>query len=126
MDANIPENFVAQLSGHKNFKSLDSYKSASTAHQSLVLSSSATSSSTTGSIDLAPTPTTECFQNNIKQQNLSYSNRSAVEAMFSGATIHKIEGCHFNFFLNSGKSRISEATFLKRRRVILSDDSKSE
>ena len=40
IDADIPENFVAQLSGHKNLKSLDSYKSASTAHQrkmSLVL-----------------------------------------------------------------------------------------
>ncbi|CAB3979080.1 zinc finger MYM-type 2-like [Paramuricea clavata] len=33
MDADIPENYVAQLSGHKNLKSLDSYKSASTAHQ---------------------------------------------------------------------------------------------
>ena len=31
MDANISANFVAQLSGHKNLKSLDSYKSASTA-----------------------------------------------------------------------------------------------
>ena len=43
MDADIPENFVAQLSGHKNLKSLESYKSASTAHQrkmSLVLSPS--------------------------------------------------------------------------------------
>ena len=42
MDAEVPVNYVAQLSGHKNLKSLDSYKTASDEHQlkmSLVLSS---------------------------------------------------------------------------------------
>ena len=42
MDAEIPVNYVAQLSGHKNLKSLDSYKTASDDHQrkmSLLLSS---------------------------------------------------------------------------------------
>ena len=41
LDADVPSNYVAQLSGHKNLKSLDSYKSASLNHQrkmSLVLS----------------------------------------------------------------------------------------
>ena len=33
MDADIPTNYVAQLSGHKNLKSLDSYKTASRVHQ---------------------------------------------------------------------------------------------
>ena len=33
MDAKFPENYVAQLSGHKNLKSLDAYKSASNTHQ---------------------------------------------------------------------------------------------
>ena len=33
LDANTPENFVAQLSGHKNTQSLQSYKSASEKHQ---------------------------------------------------------------------------------------------
>lgn len=43
LDADVPFNYVAQLSGHKNLKSLDSYKSASLLHQrkmSLVLSRS--------------------------------------------------------------------------------------
>ncbi|KAL9953741.1 hypothetical protein ACROYT_G041203 [Oculina patagonica] len=43
LDADVPPNYVAQLSGHKNLKSLDSYKSASLTHQrkmSLVLSRS--------------------------------------------------------------------------------------
>ena len=42
MDAEVPVNYVAQLSGHKNLKSLDSYKTASDDHQrktSLLLSS---------------------------------------------------------------------------------------
>ena len=33
MDAEVPVNYVAQLSGHRNLKSLDSYKSASVDHQ---------------------------------------------------------------------------------------------
>lgn len=43
LDADVPANYVAQLSGQKNLKSLDSYKSASLLHQrkmSLVLSRS--------------------------------------------------------------------------------------
>ena len=40
MDAEVPVNYVAQLSGHKNLKSLETYKTASDEHQrkmSLVL-----------------------------------------------------------------------------------------
>ena len=33
LDADVPENFVAQLSGHKSTESLQSYKSASAKHQ---------------------------------------------------------------------------------------------
>lgn len=33
LDADVPENFVAQLSGHKSTESLQSYKSASSKHQ---------------------------------------------------------------------------------------------
>lgn len=33
MDAEVPVNYVVQLSGHKNLKSLDSYKAASIEHQ---------------------------------------------------------------------------------------------
>ena len=43
MDAEVLVNYVAQLSGHRNLKSLDSYKAASADHQrkmSLILSPS--------------------------------------------------------------------------------------
>ena len=46
MDTDVPENYVAQLSGHKNLKSLDSYKTATDDHQrkmSLTLSRTNTS-----------------------------------------------------------------------------------
>ena len=33
LDADVPENFVAQLNGHKSMESLQSYKSASATHQ---------------------------------------------------------------------------------------------
>ena len=33
LDADVPGNYVTQLSGHKNLKSLDSSKSASLLHQ---------------------------------------------------------------------------------------------
>ena len=33
LDANFPENYVMQLSGHKNIQSLSAYKSASLSHQ---------------------------------------------------------------------------------------------
>ena len=33
LDADIPENFIAQLSGHKNIQTLQSYKSGSEQHQ---------------------------------------------------------------------------------------------
>ena len=47
LDADIPENFVAQLSGHKSTESLKSYKSGSSNHQrrmSLTLSRAHSSS----------------------------------------------------------------------------------
>ena len=37
MAAEVPAKYVAQLSGHKNLKSLDSYKTASDDHQQDVL-----------------------------------------------------------------------------------------
>jgi hypothetical protein len=120
MDADIPGNYVAQLSGHKNLKSLDSCKSASTAHQrkmSFVLSRSGGSYSATNQAPIQPNES----QYSLQQQNLSYSNQSVVEGMFSGATIQNIEGCRFNFFLNASKSpiRAAEASFAKKNACYL-------
>ena len=56
MDADLPENYVAQLSGHKNLRSLDAYKLASQSHQrrmSMVLSRSTAINSGNSEIEAA-------------------------------------------------------------------------
>ena len=55
MDAEVSLNYVAQLSGHKNLKSLDSYKAASADHQrkmSLILSRSGQESIQTSTVSV--------------------------------------------------------------------------
>ena len=55
MDAEVSLNYVAQLSGHKNLKSLDSYKAASADHQrkmSLILSRSGQESTQTSTVSV--------------------------------------------------------------------------
>jgi hypothetical protein len=65
MNADIPTNYVAQLSGHKNLKSLDSYKTASRDHQrkmSNVLSRSSTSHRPNNSDSVQKTtPNSQCI-----------------------------------------------------------------
>ena len=56
----------------------------------------------------------------------TYPTPAALQGMFSGATIQKIEGCNFNFYFNASKSPIRGASRVKKRRVILSDDSESD
>ena len=95
---------------------------------SLVLSRSTPPFCATGSKRLQTfetNQTNEAFNNNV-QQNLPYSSSSAVEGMFSGATIQKIEGCNFNFYFKVSKSPIRGANRAKKRRVILSDDSEAD
>ena len=95
---------------------------------SLVLSRFSPPSCATGSKRLQPletNQTNEGFNNNV-QQNLSYSSSSAVEGMFLGLTVRKIEGCNFNFDFNPSKSPIRGANRAKKGRIILSDDSESD
>ena len=113
MDAGIPENLVAQLSGRKNLKSLDSYKSASTAHQrkmSLVLSRSTVTASPFVS---ETNQANKVFKNSLKQ-NLPYSNSSVVEGILSGARIQRIEGCNVNFYFNATKTPIRGSNIAKK------------
>ena len=49
-----------------------------------------------------------------RQQACRESCSSAVEGMFLGATIQKIEGCNFNFFFNASKSTIRGANRTKK------------
>ena len=102
MDAEVSLNYVAQLSGHRNLKSLDSYKAASADHQrkmSLILSRSGQESIQTSTVSV-------------------YENTT-----FSGACIGKIEGYSFTFNIAREKGESPKSTKPKKRRIIISDDS---
>ena len=114
LDANIHENFVAQLSGHKTTESLKSYKTAGEAHQremSLTLSRA-------NNMQIVPLQSTR--ENNTDQispsvqrmipyastttQLASYTSTSStanaeVSALFSD--VHEVSGCTFQIFNGS-------------------------
>ena len=128
MDADVPTNFVAQLSGHKNLKSLDAYKTASVTHQrqmSRILSCSA--SDRPASSASSPLQTLEVRSVSHSQtRNSPWLNStetvSKTTGLFSGA---KIDGCTFNF--NFGSDDCSNASKqTKKRRLAFLDDSDSD
>ena len=88
MHAEVPVNYVAQLSAHRNLKSLDSFQAASADHQrkmSFSLSRSGQESTQTSTVSV--------HENTTLPANLpKYVSKSGV---FSGACIGKIEGCTF-------------------------------
>ena len=124
LDANIPENFVAQLSGHKSTESLQSYKTAGEQHQkamSLTLSRSVSNKlmpvSAHSSTNIQPTTTPNTAQQ-INQQFESQTDMtrsSDVSAFFSG--VHSISGCSFKIF--NGPVTIQQG---KRHRIIIESD----
>ena len=103
LNADVPDNFVAQLSGHRSLKSLDAYKSASREHlqrMSLVLSRSRSNqlSSICTRTEMTTRPTTsvtsvESATINPVQMGLGF---------FSGAMIGSFNNCTFNIQLTSG------------------------
>ena len=129
MDAEVPVNYVAQLSGHKNLKSLDSYKVASFDHQrhmSLVLSLSTNEASHGPSSTL---PTSSMIRtthvNKISGSMVTKSATDLTSGLFSGASIQRIEGCSFTFNI-SNKHCDAPDHKVKKRMMIVSDDSDSE
>ena len=111
MDAEVPVNYVAHPNGHKNLKSLDSYKAASIEHQrkmSYMLSrcgEQSMQSSTTSSL---------VQESNSHPLNLSQAavNPNDPFAVSSGACIGKIEGCSFTFNIHheaKKKPKVHEA-----------------
>ena len=105
LDAGVPENFVMQLSGHKNLQSLSSYKSASITHQrhmSDTLSRGSMSNNGTTSIR------EQIFHTSLfsaESQARSTSNPSSEfcqgQSFFAGATISTMNNCVFNIIPSS-------------------------
>ena len=135
LDANTPETFVAQLSGHKNLQSLPSYKSANEHHQrqaSYVLSGSNKSQNAqqiTAPLASNSGQLMSSSQQSHSQLNLQHTTNSlavnnasvpaASNGVFPGANISSISGCQFQIF-NSPVKLIQQGK--KRRYVIESDD----
>ena len=93
LEAGVQPNFVAQLSGYKNLKSLDSYHSASLKRQremSTVLNRGRGTSAQFEENQVSASTTT--------QQNVFTVQQFQPQAIFAGAHIDKFEGCTFNTF----------------------------
>lgn len=117
MDAEVPVNYEAQISGHK---------AVSIEHQremSLILSRSgeqSMQSSTTSSL----VQESSCHPVNLSQAAV---NPNEPFAVFLGACIGKIEGCSFTFNIHHEvKKESPKSVKPQKRRIIISDDSDSD
>ena len=133
LDADVSANYVSQLSGHKNLKSLDSCKSASLRHQrkmSFMLSrsehvKSTTSTATTNELAISTASASKANSNAlVSDPPNTQGAASATLDLFSGVTIGKIEGCSFTF--NLVADDLNKDRKPRKRHVIVSDDSDSE
>ena len=147
LDANVPENFVAQLSGHKNLESLQSYKIPSMQHQrrmsetlSRAPSSHLPESESSHSLDLQPsrstmpavsttdntTVTAAPSSTNPLNNLVGVASGSSIHSegpthLFAGAHIGHISNCTFQF-LSAATSQDTSAPVKKRRRVTIESD----
>lgn len=99
LDAGTPENFVCQLSGHKNLQSLSTYKSASINHQQF-MSDTLTRASVNeerAKIICTQQSSTEATASSIVNQTTPTRRELYPgQSLFSGATIGSISNCVFN------------------------------
>ena len=86
LEANFPENYVMQLSGHKNIQSLGAYKSAYLRHQRQM---SDTLSRNQAEISPQPTPSI------VNIVSSSRTSSSTAHAVFACARISAINNCTF-------------------------------
>jgi len=111
LDADIPENFVAQLSGHKSTESLQSHKSASSTHRrkmSLTLSRdrfSSEKSTAVSSVEDLQMASCSSSQNTSSSAAVNSMMNSSVNPLlcstapvFAGANIGSISGFTFQIF----------------------------
>ena len=102
LDANVSNNFVAQLSGHRNLKSLDAYKSASYENQRRMSLALSRSSSDQTTISARTETTTRPTASVTTVESASFNSVQLGMCFFSGATIGSFNNCVFNIQLTSG------------------------
>ena len=140
LDADIPENYVMQLSGHKNIQSLSSYKSASLSHPRLM---SDTLSNSRNSMDSSTSPheSTSCARSASASVEIQLETRPATstqaltttteatisshnQAVFAGARIGSISNCTIQIM--PGPVKIIHETVVKRRHIAIDSDEEDD
>ena len=119
IDAKYTPNEVAQLSGHKNLKSLDSYMTASDETQKQISLSLSNSNVQAASFPLKP------VHNQLISQAQSSSQIPGASGLFSNAVMI---GCSFNIAINVSSATttgLNNQPPLKRRCLMI-DDSDSD
>ena len=100
LDGGTPDNFVAQLSGHKNLQSLSSYKSASITHQRKMSDILQQQTSRPGLSPNAPdffSVDGTSSQHSLFAQQRSFSFQPMPHpSLFASANIGSISNCVFN------------------------------
>jgi hypothetical protein len=95
-DSDVPPTHIAQLSGHKNLKSIENYSHISTKQQKNMSNMLANIASTSTSLSIAEVPREPATESQPKQTNTSNGQQSV--ALFSGAVIH---GGQFSVTINT-------------------------
>ena len=127
LDADIPENYVAQLSGHKSIDSLQSYKSAGQQHQrrmSLTLSRSQiqTQANVNQSTSCNPSSSqsAQCmFSSSTKTTNMSLMSTAQENSLISASNVSPLASIEYYistshrsaFFAESNVHTISGCSF---------------
>ena len=117
LDANVSNNFVAQLSGHPNLKSLDVYKSTSYKYQRRMFLALSRSSSNQATISARTETNTRPTTSVTNVESASFNPVQLGSGFFSGATIGSFNNCTFNIQLNLGQFYQKSNTNLKRPRI---------
>ena len=110
LDADVSENYVAQLSGHRSLKSLDAYKSASFEHQRRMSRALSRSNSNQNTAPSCKETTTRPTASVTSVESRSFNPIQMGSGFFAGATIGSFNNCTFNIQLVSGQVSTTNAS----------------
>ena len=126
LDADVPDKFVAQLSGHRSLKSLDAYKSASYEHQRRMSLALSRSSSNQATISTRTETTTRPTAYATSVESTILNPIQMGSGLFSGATIGSFNNCTFNIQLTSGQLCTTELSSSSSKRPRIESDGQME
>lgn len=117
-DNDVPPAHIAQLSGHKNLKSIENYSHISTKQQMQMSNILANMTSTSTSTTCTSSAVVEPPTNTESPPQLSSTNGQQALALFTGAVIH---GGQISVTINT-VNQSPPSTERQRKRIRISDD----